>query len=80
MRGIANFVGVTTSIMYDLKKDGRYEMAMNLSSKCMEDRACRHCEGEWFNFGTLKPNNLFSFSQKDRLLIRRMDPNWKSKK
>ena len=49
---------------------------MKLSEKCREDRTCRHCEGEWFNFGTLKPNYLFSFSQTDRKLNRLMDTNW----
>ncbi|MGD2106385.1 MAG: hypothetical protein PVH93_02145 [Nitrosopumilaceae archaeon] len=61
---------------YEPKSDGRYSFAMNLSKQCRQDRACRHCEGEWFSFGTLRPNDLYSFSQDERRLIRTLDPNW----
>ncbi|MDH3277319.1 MAG: hypothetical protein OEL77_02085 [Nitrosopumilus sp.] len=57
-------------------KEWRYYFAMRLSKKCREDRACRHCESEWFFFATIKSDILFDFLPEERWRRRRSDPNW----
>jgi len=61
-------------------KEWRYYFAKKLSNRCRADGACRHCEGEWLSFATLKSDILFDFVPKDRWQRRRFDPNWMSGK